>query len=95
MCELGSWFTSWELGAVNWPCALDLHKSSFVKKEVLETNLGISIVFIFTKSKGVAKYQTIIYNKDIPTVLYTIFSADIKATFNVAQDMYIWQKLKS
>jgi hypothetical protein len=37
----------------------------------------------------------IIYNKDVATGLYTIFSADIKSTFNVAQDMYIWQKQSS
>jgi hypothetical protein len=35
------------------------------------------------------------YNKDAATGLYTIFSADIKATFKVAQDMYIWQKQSS
>ena len=51
---------------------------------------------IYTKdSNGNAKYMTIMYNRDEATGKYTFFTADVKATFNVAQDMYIWQKQKS
>jgi hypothetical protein len=39
--------------------------------------------------------MTIMYNKDEATGKYTFFTADVKATFKVAQDMYIWQKQKS
>jgi len=39
--------------------------------------------------------MTIMYNRDEATGKYTFFTADVKATFKVAQDMYIWQKQKS
>lgn len=50
----------------------------------------------YTKdSVGNAKYMTIMYNRDEFTGKYTFLVADVKASFNVAQDMYIWQKAKS
>lgn len=39
--------------------------------------------------------MTIMYNRDEVTNKYTFFTADVKASFAVAQDMYIWQKQKS
>ena len=39
--------------------------------------------------------MTIMYNKDEITGKYTFFTADVKASFKVSQDMYIWQKQKS
>ena len=39
--------------------------------------------------------MTIMYNKDEITNKYTFFTADVKASFKVSQDMYIWQKQKS
>lgn len=51
---------------------------------------------MFTKDNlGNAKYMTIMYNRDEVTGKYTFFTADVKGTFNVAEDMYIWQKQKS
>ena len=43
-----------------------------------------------TDSFGTAKYLTVMYSKDFATDKYTFFVADIKGTFNVAQDMYVW-----
>lgn len=39
--------------------------------------------------------MTIMYNRDDATGKYTFFVADVKGSFNVAEDMYIWQKQKS
>jgi len=35
------------------------------------------------------------YNRDFISGNYTFFTADVKASFKVSQDMYIWQKQKS
>ena len=35
------------------------------------------------------------YNRDEDTGKYTFLTADVKATFKVSEDMYIWQKQKS
>ena len=39
--------------------------------------------------------MTIMYNRDEVTGKYTFFTADVKATFKVSEDMYVWQKQKS
>ena len=48
-----------------------------------------------TDSQGNGKYITCLYSKDFETNKYTIFVSDIKSNFNVAEDMYVWQKQKS
>jgi hypothetical protein len=46
-------------------------------------------------NNGDAKTLTMMFNKDEATNKYTFLVADIKATFHVADDIYIWQKSKS
>ena len=49
----------------------------------------------FTKdTAGNAKYLALMYTKD-PQGKSTILVADTKASFNVAQDMFIWEKYSS
>jgi hypothetical protein len=51
---------------------------------------------VFRKdNNGDAKYFTMMFLKDDVTNKYTFLIADIKATFHVADDTYIWQKSKS
>lgn len=47
----------------------------------------------FTKdSSGNAKYVTVMYSKDPISNKYTFFVANIKGTFQVAEDMYVYEK---
>jgi len=49
----------------------------------------------FTKdTNGNAKYVSLMYNKDAAGK-YTFLVSDTKATFKVAQDMFIWEKYSS
>ncbi len=43
-------------------------------------------------NKGDAKYFTLMFMKDQATKKYTFLVADVKATFHVADDIFIWQK---
>ena len=43
-------------------------------------------------NKGDAKYFTMMFMKDQATKKYTFLVADVKATFHVADDIFIWQK---
>ncbi len=49
----------------------------------------------FTKdTRGNAKYLALMYTRDAAGKL-TLLVSDTKATFNVAQDMFIWEKFSS
>lgn len=50
----------------------------------------------YTKdSNGNTKYLTLLSSMDPDTNKYTIFFVDIKASFHVAEDMFIWEKQSS
>lgn len=51
--------------------------------------------FIFSDSKGKTKYFSVLWTRDDFTGKYSVFVADVKATFTLASDIYIWQKTKS
>ena len=46
-------------------------------------------------NNGDAKTFSMMFTKDEVTNKYTFLIADIKATFHVADDLYLWQKSKS
>ena len=44
---------------------------------------------------GNAKYVALMYNKDPSTGKYIFLVSDTKATFKIAQDMFMWEKYTS